>query len=68
MDGPIFWLIAAIIGVQCAVVLATVGACLYWSDAIVEGRFSCGPAADRATELLIGALAAALALSANRRG
>ncbi len=62
-----FWLVSVILGVQCVVVLAAVGACLWWSRAIVEGRFECIAATDKVKELLVGALAAALALSGSRR-
>ncbi len=63
-----FWLIAGVLAVQCMIALATTGACIWWSGAIVEGHFSCGPAADRVAELLIGALAAALAFGSGQRG
>lgn len=70
MDKPpyAFWLVAAVLAVQCLIALATVGACLWWSSAIVDGRFSCAPAADRVMDLMVGALAAALAFSGNRTG
>lgn len=58
-----FWLIAAILGVQCLIALMSAATCMYWTGAIVEGRASCGPVMDRLSELLMGALAAALAFS-----
>jgi hypothetical protein len=61
-----FWLVAAVLAVQCVVVLVMVGTCLWWSRAIVEGRFSCAGAADRSTELLVSALAAAIAFGSRR--
>jgi hypothetical protein len=61
-----FWLVAGVLAVQCAVVLASAGACLYWTPAIVEGKVSCGPVMDRLGELLATALAAAIAFSALR--
>lgn len=59
-----FLLVAGVLAVQCTVVLVTVGACLWWSREIVEGRFSCATAADRCMDALVGALAAALAFGA----
>jgi hypothetical protein len=58
-----FWLIAAVLGVQCAVALASAGVCIYWTAAIVEGRLSCASVMDRLGDLLTTALAAALAFS-----
>ncbi len=63
-----FWLVAAVLAVQCIVALATVGACIYWSGSIVDGRFSCGPAADRVKDLMVEALAVALAFGSGQRG
>lgn len=56
-----FWLIALILGVQCSVVLMSAVTCMYWTGAIVEGKATCTGVMDRVSELLIGALAAALA-------
>jgi nitric oxide reductase large subunit len=36
-----FWLIAAVLAVQCVTVLMAVGACLYWSGAVIEGKWTC---------------------------
>ena len=57
-----FYLIAFIIAVHCVVVLAGVGACLYYSPEILDGKFKCDPQ-NRLTELLGAALAAALAFA-----
>jgi len=62
-----FWLVAGVLAVQCSVVLSTVAACLWWSGAIVEGRYSCSGAADKVMELLVGALAAAMAFSSIKK-
>ena len=58
-----FALVAGVLAVECVIALATVGACLWWSREIVEGRYSCGPAGERVSEMMVGALAAALALT-----
>jgi len=59
-----FWLIAAILGVQCLVALAGLAACIWWSREIVEGRWSCDNINQTLNQLLTGALAAALAFAA----
>lgn len=58
-----FYLIAAVIGVECVVVLGTVMACLWHSELIIKDPdIVCDPK-DRLTGLLTGALAAALAFA-----
>jgi len=59
-----FYLIAAILGVQCLVALAGLAACIYWSGAIIEGKWSCENINSTLNQLLTGALAAALAFAA----
>lgn len=59
-----FYLVAAILSVQCVIALTGVAACLYWSESVVEGRFSCETIHDTINQLLTGALAAALAFTA----
>ena len=59
-----FLLIAAILAVQCLVVLAGLAACIYWSGAVVDGRWSCENINASLNQLLTGALAAALAFAA----
>jgi len=58
-----FFLIAAILAVHCIIALLVTGACLYWSGEIVAGKFSCDKASSTLSELLTGALAAALAFA-----
>jgi hypothetical protein len=56
-----FYLIAAILAFQCLIILLTLIWCLaYASELIIGGRFECDKGG-RLTELLTGALAAALA-------
>jgi threonine/homoserine/homoserine lactone efflux protein len=62
-----FWLLAAVLGVQCTVVLSSAAVCAYWTEAIVEGRVSCSRVMDHMYELLVGALAAALAFAGGPR-
>jgi hypothetical protein len=57
-----FWLVAFILGFQCLVVLISLGACVYWSEHIVEGKTTCA-AREMMGELLSQALAAALAFA-----
>ena len=59
-----FLLIAAILAVQCLAALAGLAACIYWSGAVIEGRWSCENINSTLTQLLTGALAAALAFAA----
>ena len=61
-----FYLIAAILAVQCLVALVGLAACIYWSGAIVEGRtaWTCENINGTLGQLLTGALAAALAFTA----
>ena len=61
-----FWLIAAILAVQCLVALVGLDACIYWSGSIVEGRttWTCENINSTLNQLLTGALAAALAFAA----
>jgi len=61
-----FWLIAAILGVQCLVALVGLAACMWWSGAIIEGRttWTCENINATLNQLLTGALAAALAFAA----
>ena len=59
-----FYLIAAILGVQCLAALAGLAACLYWSGAVIEGKWNCENINASLTQLLTGALAAALAFAA----
>jgi hypothetical protein len=58
-----FWLIASILAVECLVVVAGVGMCLYYADIIIKDpAIVCDPK-DRLASLLTGALAAALAFA-----
>lgn len=59
-----FWLIAAVLAVQCLSALLAVGACLYWSERVVEGKWTCENINATLNQLLSGALAAALAFAA----
>ena len=59
-----FYLLAAILGVHCVVVLAALAACLYWGDAVVQGKWTCENISNHISQLLSGALAAALAFAA----
>ena len=59
-----FWLIAAILAVQCLVALAGLAACIYWSGAVIEGKWNCENINQMLGQLLTGALAAALAFAA----
>jgi hypothetical protein len=62
-----FWLIAAILGVQCVVALVSLGLCAYWSGHAVEGKVSCDNISALVNQLLTSALAAALAFVAGKR-
>jgi hypothetical protein len=58
-----FYLIAAVLGVQCLVVLASVIGCMVYMDTIMKNPdIVCDPK-DRLSQLLTGALAAALAFA-----
>jgi hypothetical protein len=59
-----FYLIAAILAVQCVVALAGLAACIYWSRSVIEGRWNCENINATLSQLLTGALAAALAFTA----
>ena len=59
-----FYLIAAVLAVQCTAALLAVGACLYWSSAVIEGKWTCENINATLNQLLSGALAAALAFAA----
>jgi hypothetical protein len=59
-----FYLIAAILAVQCLVALVGLAACVYWSRHIVEGNWKCDNINQTLNQLLTGALAAALAFAA----
>jgi len=59
-----FWLIAAILAVQCLVALVGLGACIYWSGSVIEGKWTCENINQTLNQLLTGALAAALAFAA----
>jgi hypothetical protein len=59
-----FYLIAAILGVQCLVALVGLGACIYWSGSVIEGKWTCENINSTLNQLLTGALAAALAFAA----
>ena len=62
------WLIAAVLAVQCLVVLFSITACLLHArDVIVDPHIECDPK-DRIGQLMSGLLAAALALLAGFRG
>jgi hypothetical protein len=59
-----FYLIAAILGVQCLIALISLGLCAYWSGHVVEGKGTCENINALLSQLLTGALAAALAFAA----
>jgi len=59
-----FYLISAVLGVQCFIALMGLAACLYWSEHVVEGKWSCENINATLNQLLTGALAAALAFAA----
>jgi hypothetical protein len=62
------YLIAAVLSVECIVVLAGAAACIWHAEKIIsDPSIVCDPK-DRMTALLTGALAAALALLAGFRG
>ena len=54
-----FWLVASVIGLHGMIVLMHLGACLYYAEHIVEGKWTCD-AKDKLTDLLAATLAAAL--------
>jgi hypothetical protein len=62
-----FWLIAGVLAVQCVVALVSLGTCVYWSGAVVEGKANCENINATIGQLLTGALAAALAFVAGKR-
>lgn len=37
------YLLGAVVAVHLVIALACVGTCIYWSEAIVEGRYKCDP-------------------------
>jgi len=55
-----FYLVAGVLVFQCVYVAVGGVACLYWSGEIIAGRFSCESLSTRLSDLLTGALAAAL--------
>lgn len=60
-----FYLIASILAVHCVVVLMGMGACLWWGEAVVQGgKWTCENISNHISQLLSGALAAALAFAA----
>jgi hypothetical protein len=59
-----FYLIAAILGVQCMVALLYLGTCIYWIEAVIAGKGNCENINSMLSQLLSGALAAALAFAA----
>jgi hypothetical protein len=58
-----FFLVAAVLGVQCLVVIAAIAVCIWFSDEIVRGNFKCD-SDGHLFELLGSALSAALAFAA----
>ena len=62
--GACFSLLASILASQSLIALLAVGACLYWSGAVIEGRWTCENINSLLNQLLSGALAAALAFTA----
>jgi hypothetical protein len=59
-----FYLIAAVLAVQCTAAMLAVAACLYWGQAVIEGKWTCENINATLNQLLSGALAAALAFAA----
>ena len=59
-----FFLIAAVLSFQCLVALLAVGACLYWSGSVIEGKWTCENISATLNQLMSSALAAALAFTA----
>jgi len=59
-----FYLIASVLAFQGIVSLVGLFHCVYWSEHIVEGRYSCDNISGTLNMLLQGALAAALAFTA----
>jgi len=59
-----FYLIAAILAVQCLVALAGLATCIYWSGSVIDGKWTCENINATLNQLLTGALAAALAFAA----
>ena len=59
-----FYLIAAILGTHCLVVLIGLLFCVWYGQEIVAGSYKCSNIGVSMGELLSGALAAALAFSA----
>ena len=59
-----FYLIAVVLAVQCTAALLAVAACLYWGQAVIEGKWTCENINATLNQLLSGALAAALAFAA----
>lgn len=59
-----FWLIAAILAFQCLVALVGLGHCVYWSQHIIDGKYSCENIGTTLNLIMQGALAAGLAFAA----
>jgi hypothetical protein len=57
-----FWLIAFVIGAHVVAVFASLGACLWHANEILEGKAQCD-ANGKLTEILAAALAASLAFA-----
>jgi len=61
-----FWLVAFVIGAHVVAALSAEFACLWWVQAIIDGKAEC-KASDKLMEVLAGALAAALAFAGGQR-
>ena len=62
-----FWLVSFVIAIEAVVVLASVGACIWHSEMIIANAdIKCDPD-NRLFQLLVGALAAALAFASIRK-
>ena len=57
-----FFLVAGVIAFQCVVVLVGIVTCVYYSDLIIQQKVECR-ARDQLIELMVQALAAALAFA-----
>ena len=61
-----FWLVAFVIGSHVVAALAAEFSCLWWAQAIVDGKAEC-KASDKLMEVLASALAAALAFAGGQK-
>lgn len=66
-ERAVFYLIASILAVHCIVVLVGLFFCVWYGDEIVANRYRCSSIGVSLSEILSGALAAALAMAAGAK-